>query len=213
MVYHLGRPHPGNSFLQTMIERVVTVVLGSQFGDEGKGKLVDILSDTADVCARCQGGNNAGHTILASGIKYDCHLLPSGRFFWAISLYFRNFLNYHATSSWLHFDWSGLINPKTDNLIGSGVVVHIPSFFSELQALENKGLSTTGRIFISSRSHIVLNLDQLVDKWEETALGNKSVGTTRKGIGPTYSSKASRNGLRIGELRLESWDLFEVRFR
>lgn len=62
-----------------MTERVVTVVLGSQFGDEGKGKLVDILSDTADVCARCQGGNNAGHTIVASGIKYDCHLLPSGR--------------------------------------------------------------------------------------------------------------------------------------
>ena len=62
-----------------MTERVVTVVLGSQFGDEGKGKLVDILSDTSDVCARCQGGNNAGHTIVASGIKYDCHLLPSGR--------------------------------------------------------------------------------------------------------------------------------------
>lgn len=112
-----------------------------------------------------------------------------------------------------NFDCSGLINPKTVNLIGSGVVVHIPSFFSELQALENKGLNTAGRIFISSRSHIVLNLHQLVDKWEEVALGNKSVGTTRKGIGPTYSTKASRNGLRIGELRLESWDLFEVRFR
>jgi adenylosuccinate synthase len=79
--------------------------------------------------------------------------------------------------------------------------------------LQNKGLSTAGRIFISSRAHIVLNLHQLVDKWEEIALGSKSVGTTRKGIGPTYSSKASRNGLRIGELRLESWDLFEVRFR
>lgn len=70
-----------------MSERVVTVVLGSQFGDEGKGKLVDILTDTADVCARCQGGNNAGHTIVASGIKYDCHLLPSGGFFRAISLH------------------------------------------------------------------------------------------------------------------------------
>lgn len=128
------------------------------------------------------------------------------------SLYSGIIPNYHATY-WPHFDCSGLINPKTDNLIGSGVVVHIPSFFSELQALENKGLNTAGRIFISSRSHIVLNLHQLVDKWEEVALGNKSVGTTRKGIGPTYSSKASRNGLRIGELRLESWDLFEVRFR
>lgn len=105
------------------------------------------------------------------------------------------------------------MNPKTENLIGSGVVVHIPSFFSELEALQNKGLSTAGRIFISSRAHIVLNLHQLVDKLEEIALGNNSVGTTLKGIGPTYSSKASRNGLRIGELRLESWDLFEARFR
>lgn len=82
-----------------MIERVVTVVLGSQFGDEGKGKLVDILSDTVDVCARCQGGNNAGHTILASGIKYDCHLLPSGRFFRAISQHEQSLLWHHSQLS------------------------------------------------------------------------------------------------------------------
>lgn len=106
----------------------------------------------------------------------------------------------------------GIVNPNTENLIGSGVVVHIPSLFSELEAIHEKGLHTTGRIFISSRAHIVLNLHQLVDKLEEIALGDQSVGTTRKGIGPAYSSKAGRNGLRIGELRLDNWVLFKTRF-
>lgn len=107
----------------------------------------------------------------------------------------------------------GLVNPKAQNLIGSGVVIHIPSFFSELAAGEKKGLDTTGRIFISSRAHIVLDVHQLVDGLEEMALGQSNVGTTRKGIGPTYSSKAARSGLRIEELDLEKWDLFEKRFR
>ncbi|KAF3166556.1 phosphoribosylaminoimidazole carboxylase ade2, variant 2 [Orbilia oligospora] len=167
-----------------MAEQGVTVVLGAQWGDEGKGKLVDILCDKADVVARCQGGNNAGHTIVANGVAYDFHILPSG-----------------------------LVNPKCENLIGSGVVIHIPSFFSELAAAQNKGLDTTGRIFISSRAHIVLDLHQTVDGLEEVALGKSNVGTTRKGIGPTYSSKASRSGLRIEELDLDKWDQFEKRFR
>ncbi|KAF3941363.1 hypothetical protein ABW19_dt0204748 [Dactylella cylindrospora] len=167
-----------------MAETGVTVVLGSQWGDEGKGKLVDILCEKADVVARCQGGNNAGHTIVANGVAYDFHILPSG-----------------------------LVNPKCENLIGSGVVIHIPSFFSELAAAQTKGLDTEGRIFISSRAHIVLDLHQIVDGLEEVALGKSNVGTTRKGIGPTYSSKASRSGLRVEELDLGKWDLFEKRFR
>src|SRR5690606_29717235 len=101
-------------------------------GDEGKGKLVDILCDSVDVCARCQGGNNAGHTIVVNGVMYDFHILPSG-----------------------------LINPNCINLIGSGVVVNVPAFFSELKALQDKGLGHEGRIFISDRAHLVFDIHQL----------------------------------------------------
>ena len=148
------------------------VVLGSQWGDEGKGKLVDILCADTQLCARCQGGNNAGHTIVANGITYDFHILPSG-----------------------------LVNPAcTTNLIGSGVVVHVPSFFDELSQLQNKKLDTRGRIFISDRAHVVFDLHQLVDGLEEVELGKGNIGTTRKGIGPCYSTKASRSGVRMSEV-------------
>ncbi|KUJ22178.1 Adenylosuccinate synthetase [Mollisia scopiformis] len=162
---------------------MITIVLGAQWGDEGKGKLVDILCPSQKLCARAQGGNNAGHTIVVNGITYDFHLLPSG-----------------------------LINPDCQNLIGSGVVVHVPSFFQELEALETKGLKgAQDRIFISDRSHIVFDLHQLVDGLEEVELGTKNIGTTRKGIGPTYSTKASRSGIRICEIFNKT--LFDVRLR
>lgn len=150
---------------------MATIVIGAQWGDEGKGKLVDILCADTDICARCQGGNNAGHTIVANGITYDFHILPSG-----------------------------LVNPKCTNLIGSGVVVHVPSFFYELEQLRQKGLETNGRIFISDRAHVVFDLHQLVDGLEEVELGKGSIGTTKKGIGPCYSTKASRSGVRISEI-------------
>jgi adenylosuccinate synthase len=105
------------------------------------------------------------------------------------------------------------VNPKTINLIGSGVVVHVPSLFAEIETLQVKGLSVKGRIFVSSRAHIVLNLHQFIDKLDEAALGDGKVGTTHKGIGPTYSCKASRRGLRVDQLRLDSWPGFEARFR
>lgn len=161
---------------------MATVVLGSQFGDEGKGKLVDILCSEADVCARSAGGNNAGHTIVVKGITYDFHLLPSG-----------------------------LVNPNCLNLIGSGVVVHVPSFFYELENIQKKGLDTTDRIFISDRAHLVFDLHQKVDGLEESALGSSQVGTTRKGIGPTYSTKAARSGIRVYELF--HWETFEKKLR
>jgi adenylosuccinate synthase len=130
-----------------------------------------------------QGGNNAGHTIVANGITYDFHLLPSG-----------------------------LINPECTNLIGSGVVVHVPSFFNELNALEAKGLQNVReRIFISDRAHVVFDLHQLVDGLEEVELGGKSIGTTRRGIGPSYSTKATRSGIRIAEIFNEK--AFEERLR
>ncbi|KAJ2776503.1 Adenylosuccinate synthase [Coemansia javaensis] len=149
----------------------VSVVLGSQWGDEGKGKLVDILAQDIDVCVRCQGGNNAGHTIVVDGVKYAFHMLPSG-----------------------------LVNLKCVSVVGSGVVVHVPSFFAELEALEAQGLDCTGRLFVSDRCHLVFDFHQIVDGLKEGELGRGSIGTTRKGIGPAYSSKASRSGIRVHHL-------------
>lgn len=153
----------------------VTVVLGSQWGDEGKGKLVDILAADIDICARCAGGNNAGHTIVVpiNGVKkiFAFHLLPSG-----------------------------LVNPFCTGLIGSGLVVHLPSFFDEVDALESQGLGCQGRLFISDRAHLVFDFHQVVDGLKEVELGGSSIGTTKKGIGPAYSGKASRSGLRVHHL-------------
>jgi adenylosuccinate synthase len=165
------------------------VVLGSQWGDEGKGKLVDLLCDEIDVCARCAGGNNAGHTIVVDGVKYDFHMLPSG-----------------------------LVNPNCLNLVGNGVVIHVPSLFQELENLEKKGLSCRDRLFVSSRAHLVFDFHQRTDKLRENELsGNKkSIGTTGKGIGPTYSTKASRSGLRVHHLVNDNegaWEEFETKYR
>ncbi|KAF9432477.1 phosphoribosylaminoimidazole carboxylase ade2 [Entomortierella beljakovae] len=165
-----------------MSSKGVTVVLGAQWGDEGKGKLSDVLSQEADVCARCQGGNNAGHTIVIGKTKYDFHMLPSG-----------------------------LVNKNCTSVIGAGVVVHVPSFFEELSNLEKKGLDCTGRLFVSDRAHLVFDIHQTIDGLKELELGRGSIGTTRKGIGPTYSSKASRSGIRIHHLY--NWPEFEEKFR
>ncbi|KAJ2388789.1 Adenylosuccinate synthase, partial [Coemansia sp. RSA 2611] len=120
----------------------VSVVLGTQWGDEGKGKLVDILAKDIDVCVRCQGGNNAGHTIVVDGVKYAFHMLPSG-----------------------------LVNTECISVVGSGVVVHLPSFFEELEDLEKQGLDCDGRLFISDRCHLVFDFHQIVDGLKEGELG------------------------------------------
>jgi len=150
----------------------VTVVLGAQWGDEGKGKVVDMLAGEADIVARCQGGNNAGHTVVVGEKEYDFHLLPSG-----------------------------IINPKSKAIIGNGVVVHLPQLFEELQKNEDKGLThLRDCLLISDRAHIVFDFHQQADGLQEQEKGGKSLGTTKKGIGPTYSSKATRNGIRMAEL-------------
>ncbi|KAF9701707.1 hypothetical protein EKO04_000469 [Ascochyta lentis] len=159
-----------------------TVVLGAQWGDEGKGKLADILANESQLCCRAQGGNNAGHTIVANGVTYDFHILPSG-----------------------------LVNPNCINVIGSGCVVHVPSFFKELEALDKHGLDTKDRIYISDRAHVVFDVHQLVDGLEEVELGGGNLGTTRKGIGPAYSSKMTRSGLRMCDLFDEK--VFEQKLR
>ncbi|KAM0810990.1 putative Adenylosuccinate synthetase [Seiridium cardinale] len=154
-----------------------------QWGDEGKGKLTDILCPSADICARAAGGHNAGHTIKANGISYDFHLLPSG-----------------------------LINPKAYNLIGTGVVFHVPSFYKELATLEEKGLDgVRERIFVSDRAHVNLDLHAAVDGLEEVELGSRAIGTTGRGIGPSYSNKAARSGIRIHDIFNE--ELFNRKIR
>ncbi|KAI9452150.1 Adenylosuccinate synthetase [Russula earlei] len=155
----------------------VAVVLGTQWGDEGKGKLVDVLSAKADICARVAGGNNAGHTLIVPigpervQTKLVFHLLPCG-----------------------------LANPAVTGILGPGVVVHVPSFFDEFDKLREKGLDCSGRLFISDRAHLVFDFHQIVDGLKEVELGQSSIGTTKKGIGPAYSAKASRSGLRVHHL-------------
>lgn len=148
-------------------------MLGSQWGDEGKGKLVDILASSASLVCRAAGGNNAGHTIVVNGTTYDFHILPSG-----------------------------LISPSCKiNLIGAGCVVHIPSFFQELKTLEDKGLEgVRERILISDRAHVCFDLHSVVDGISEDRSkkiegGKGMIGTTRKGIGPCYSDKVARRGV------------------
>jgi adenylosuccinate synthase len=120
----------------------VTLVLGVQWGDEGKGKLVDIVAQEADIVARCQGGANAGHMVIVGNTKFDFHLLPSG-----------------------------LLNPKAISLIGNGLVVHLPALFKELEVLEAKGIDWKGRLLISDRAHLVFDFHQIVDGLREQELG------------------------------------------
>jgi len=126
---------------------------------------------------------DAGHTIVHENVTYDFHILPSG-----------------------------LVSPSCINLIGAGTVVHVPSFFKELAQLETKGLKSAGsRIFISDRAHVCFDLHSVVDGLEEAGLGGRKVGTTGKGIGPCYSDKAARRGVRIGEILDEA--TFERKLR
>ncbi|KAI0150906.1 P-loop containing nucleoside triphosphate hydrolase protein [Pestalotiopsis sp. NC0098] len=161
----------------------ITVILGSQWGDEGKGKLTDILAPEAQLCARAAGGHNAGHSIVANGVSYSFHLLPSG-----------------------------FVNPNCMNFIGSGVVFHVPSFFKELQELEDKGLPRVhDRILVSDRVHIDLQMHIAADGLEEAELGAKKIGTTNRGIGPSYAAKAGRSGIRLAEVF--NPELFESKLR
>uniref|UniRef100_A0A673IVZ4 Adenylosuccinate synthetase n=1 Tax=Sinocyclocheilus rhinocerous TaxID=307959 RepID=A0A673IVZ4_9TELE len=166
-----------------------TVVLGAQWGDEGKGKVVDLLAMDADIVCRCQGGNNAGHTVVVDSVEYDFHLLPSG-----------------------------VLNKKATSFIGNGVVIHLPGLFEEAEKNSQKGNGLQGweeRLKISDRAHIVFNFHQAVDGIQEQLRqqqAGKNLGTTKKGIGPAYSSKAARNGLRVCDL-VSDFSVFEEKFR
>jgi adenylosuccinate synthase len=158
----------------------VLVVLGAQWGDEGKGKLIDLLTPGFDIVARAAGGANAGHTIVVDGVKYAFHLLPSG-----------------------------LLNPHAVAVIGNGVVLHVPKLFEELAALKAQGevcgnwsiANAFPRVRISDRAHLLFDFHQVVDGLREAERGNAKIGTTGRGIGPCYAAKANRSNLRVGDLR------------
>uniref|UniRef100_A0A8C1NGT0 Adenylosuccinate synthetase n=1 Tax=Cyprinus carpio TaxID=7962 RepID=A0A8C1NGT0_CYPCA len=161
----------------------VTVVLGAQWGDEGKGKVVDLLAQDADMVCRCQGGNNAGHTVVVDSVEYDFHLLPSG-----------------------------IINPKVTAFIGNGVVIHLPGLFEEAEKNMRKG---KGCISEHSQESNMFDFHQAVDgvqEQERQQQAGKNLGTTKKGIGPVYSAKAARSGLRICDL-LADFQEFSERFK
>ncbi|OAQ99147.1 hypothetical protein LLEC1_02394 [Akanthomyces lecanii] len=193
---------------------MATIILGSQWGDEGKGKISDILCGEADLCGRAQGGHNAGQhaspiqssKLQLAATPMDFLLMVDTQCEWSI---LRKLLTAQCS---FHLLPSGLISQRCTNLIGSGVVFNVNAFFSELQALEDKGLKgVRERIFVSDRAQINLELHARVDGLEEAELGTRKVGTTGRGIGPSYSTKASRNGIRIHDIFNEA--RFEEKLR
>ncbi len=149
-----------------------TLVIGSQWGDEGKGKVIDFLTETADIVVRSQGGSNAGHTVIANGKKYVLHLVPSGIL------------------------WDNKVN-----VIGNGVVINPTSLVEEINYLLEKGVTITPeKLLISDRAHVVLPIHKEIDAAQEEALGDQKIGTTKQGIGPTYADKARRIGIRMIDL-------------
>jgi len=145
----------------------VTVIVGAQWGDEGKGKVTDFLATQADIVSRFQGGNNAGHTVIVNGVTHKLHLLPSG-----------------------------VVNPAVKNVLGNGLVVDPKVLLQELASLADKGL--VPQLFISDRAQVILPIHRWLDGAAEDSGGG--IGTTRRGIGPTYTDKVQRSGVRIGDL-------------
>ncbi|MFZ2205910.1 MAG: adenylosuccinate synthase [Microgenomates group bacterium] len=157
-------------------------VFGSQWGDEGKGKIVDYLASKADYTVRFHGGNNAGHTVIVKGKKYPFHLIPSG-----------------------------ILNKKTVGIIGSGVIIDPDVLITEIKRLESEGMNVKKKLMISPRCHLIMPYHKALDEAYENARGKNKLGTTKRGIGPTFADKVSYNGIRIYELL--HFDIFEAKFR
>jgi adenylosuccinate synthase len=154
----------------------VDLLLGLQWGDEGKGKIVDVLTKNYDIIARFQGGPNAGHTLVFNGMKHVLHTIPSGIF---------------------HDD--------VKNLVGNGVVIDPVIFKKELDKLSEQDVDFRKTLLISRKAHLILPTHRLLDAASETSKGKAKIGSTLKGIGPTYMDKTGRNGIRVGDLELENW--------
>jgi adenylosuccinate synthase len=154
----------------------VDLLLGLQWGDEGKGKIVDVLTAKYDIIARFQGGPNAGHTLVFNGRKHVLHTIPSGIFH------------------------EGKIN-----LVGNGVVIDPVIFKKELDKLEEVGVDYKKSMLISRKAHLILPTHRIIDAVSEKSKGKKKIGSTLKGIGPTYMDKTGRNGIRVGDLESDNW--------
>ncbi|WP_029037005.1 adenylosuccinate synthase [Salinimicrobium xinjiangense] len=154
----------------------VDLLLGLQWGDEGKGKIVDVFTKKYDVIARFQGGPNAGHTLVFDGKKHVLHTIPSGIF-----------------------------HDNTINLVGNGVVIDPVIFKKELDNLSKAGVDYIDKLIISRKAHLILPTHRLLDAASEASKGKAKIGSTLKGIGPTYMDKTGRNGIRVGDLELSDW--------
>lgn len=155
---------------------MVDLLLGLQWGDEGKGKIVDVLTKDYDIIARFQGGPNAGHTLEFDGIKHVLHTIPSGIF-----------------------------HPNAQNVVGNGVVIDPVIFKRELDNLARFNIDFKQKLLISRKAHLILPTHRLLDAASETSKGKAKIGSTLKGIGPTYMDKTGRNGMRVGDLELPNW--------
>ncbi|MFT5752805.1 MAG: adenylosuccinate synthase [Flavobacterium sp.] len=159
----------------------VDLLLGLQWGDEGKGKIVDVLTSKYDIIARFQGGPNAGHTLEFDGIKHVLRTIPSGIF-----------------------------HKNAKNIIGNGVVIDPVVFHKEIEGLAKFNLDITSKLLISRKAHLILPTHRLLDAASEASKGKAKIGSTLKGIGPTYMDKTGRNGIRVGDIELEN---FKLRYR
>ena len=147
------------------------ILVGAQWGDEGKGKIIDLLARQSDLIVRYQGGNNAGHTVRFGSEKVVLHLIPSG-----------------------------ILHPGKICVIGNGVVIDLEAFFEEIRMLSRKNVSVKGRLFVSDRAHIIFPYHRVIDELREERKGSEKIGTTKKGIGPCYADKVNRIGIRIVDL-------------
>src|SRR6202045_2696101 len=148
-----------------------TILIGAQWGDEGKGKIIDVLTAEADIVVRSQGGNNAGHTVIHRGTKYILHLIPSG-----------------------------ILRRGKRCVIGNGVVIDPVALVTEIEGLRKLGVQIGKNLLISDCAHLVLPYHRLLDEQRELRKGHTKIGTTKRGIGPAYGDKAARTGLRISDL-------------
>ncbi len=158
------------------------VIVGTQWGDEGKAKVIDYLTQKSDLIIRFQGGANAGHTVIANGQKFVFHLVPSG-----------------------------IMYSDKICIVGNGVVFDCEQFLREIDELKSNNISVDGRLFVSDLAHLVLPFHKAQDGASESNMGQGKIGTTGRGIGPAYSDKASRSGIRVGDLR--DWDGFVKKFK
>ncbi len=157
--------------IQVVTQRKSAVILGAQWGDEGKGKIVDVLSEKFNVVARYAGGHNAGHTVIISGKKFVLQLIPCG-----------------------------VLRPECKGIIGNGVVLDPMAFLNEVKKLKDAGLPIDGQLFVSNRAQVILPYHRMIELAAENAPGRTKIGTTSRGIGPAYEDKMHRSGLRVVDL-------------